>query len=263
MNQILDGARVILCLSFLIYASWSDYKTREVSNKVWIILGPLALALTGIQFVVYLPQLITTYVLSFAITSALAIAIFYVGGFGGADAKALMCIALALPVYPSHFLTQPANVISPLFPLTVFTNSVLLGALSVFYALFRNILWKIRNKESLFEGVESSSFGRKILALVSGYKVKISKLEKSHLYPLEDVEVNDLGEKKRKLMVFPSDEERDEIVARVAENAREQKIEGGVWATPGLPLLIFVTAGLIIALFYGDLIWILLSSILG
>ena len=127
MNQILDCARIILCLSFLIYASWSDYKIREVSNKVWIILGPSALALTSFQFLVYSAQpnqLLTFYVLSFAVTSGLAIIIFYVGGFGGADAKALMCIALALPVYPNHLLSQPAGFVSPLFPITIFTNSV-------------------------------------------------------------------------------------------------------------------------------------------
>jgi preflagellin peptidase FlaK len=262
VNEILDGARIILCLSFLIYASWSDYKTREVSNKVWIIFGPIALALTAFQFLVYSPQLLLTYVLSFVITSALSIAIFYAGGFGGADAKALMCIALALPVYPDNLLTYPIMA-NPLFPLTIFTNSVLLGALSVFYALFRNVLWKARNKGRVFEGLETESFGRKFVALLSGYKVKISKLESGHTYPLEDVEINDVGEKKRKLLAFPKDEEREEIVARIVENVDAEKLEGGVWATPGLPLLIFVTAGLVIALLYGDLVWILLSSLLA
>jgi preflagellin peptidase FlaK len=265
VNQIFDGSRIILCLSFLIYASWSDYKTREVSNKVWVILGPLALALTTFQFLIYSPQplqLLISYVLSFAITSALAIAIFYAGGFGGADAKALMCISLALPVYPNHLLPQPAELFSPLFPLTIFTNSVLLGALSVFYALFRNLLWIGRNRGGVFEGLETESFGRKILALFSGYKVKISKLERGHMYPLEDVDVNDKGEVKRKLIVFPKDEEREEIVARILENVKEESLDGGVWVTPGLPLLIFITAGLIIALAYGDIVWILLSSFL-
>jgi preflagellin peptidase FlaK len=262
VNQIFDGARIILCLSFLIYASWSDYKTREVSNKVWVILGPLALALTTFQFLIYSPQLLLSYILSFVITSALAIAIFYAGGFGGADAKALMCISLALPVYPNHLLPQPAELFSPLFPLTIFTNSVLLGALSVFYALFRNLLWKARNRGGVFEGLETESVGRKILALVSGYKVKISKLERGHMYPLEDVDVNDKGEVKRKLIVFPKDEEREEIVARILENVKEESLDGGVWVTPGLPLLIFITAGLIIALAYGDIVWILLSSFL-
>jgi len=82
------------------------------------------------------------------------------------------------------------------------------------------------------------------------------------MYPLEDVEVNDKGEVKRKLLVFPKDEEREEIVARILENVKEEKLDGGVWATPGLPLLIFITAGLIIALAYGDIVWILLSSFL-
>jgi preflagellin peptidase FlaK len=265
MNQILDGARIILCLSFLVYASWSDWKTREVSNKVWVIMGPAALALTGLQFLFYSSQplqLLQTYVLSFAITSVLAVAVFYAGGFGGADAKALMCIALALPVYPSYILSLPTGLFSPLFPLTIFTNSVLLGALSVFYALLRNLLWKARNRGSLFDGLDEESFGRKVLAVVSGYKVKLSKLQTNHLFPLEDVEVNADGETKRKLMVFPKDEEQEEIVSRIAENIQKKKLENEVWVTPGLPLLIFVTAGLIVALTYGDIVWILLSAFL-
>jgi preflagellin peptidase FlaK len=265
VNQILDGARILLCASFLIYASWSDWKTREVSNKVWVILGPSALALTGAQFLFFSSQplqLLQSYVLAFAVTSALALVVFYVGGFGGADAKALMCIALALPVYPGHLLSQPAGLFSPLFPLTIFTNSVLLGAFTVFYALLRNLLWKTRNGGSLFDGLEAESFGRKIVALVSGYKVKLSKLKTGHMFPLEDVEVNEEGEAKRKLLVFPRDEEQEEIVSRIVENIKEERLEGGVWATPGLPLLIFITAGLIAALFYGDFVWILLSSLL-
>ena len=265
MNQILDGARLVLCLSFLIYASWSDYKTREISNKVWAILGPLSLALTGFQFLVYSPeplQLIISYILSFAITSILAIVIFYVGGFGGADAKALMCIALALPVYPKHFLSQPPGFVSPLFPITIFTNSVLLGALSIFYALFRNLLWKVRNKGGIFDGLETESLGRKILALFSGYKINVSKLEKGFMYPLEDVEVNDGEETRRKLLVFPKDEEREDIVARILTKVGKENLEGGVWVTPGLPLIIHITLGLLIALIYGDTVWILLSSVL-
>ena len=266
MNQILDGARIILCLSFLIYASWSDYKTREVSNKVWVVLGPLALALTGFQFLAYSPQPLqfaVSYVLSFAITSGLAFAVFYAGGFGGADAKALMCISLALPVYPNHLLSQPVGFISPLFPITIFTNSVLLGALSVFYALFRNILWIGRNKEGVFEGLEAESFWHKILALISGYKVKMSKLKNGHMYPLEDVEVNDYGEKRRKLLVFPKDEEREIILSRIQENIKQENLEGEIWTTPGLPLLIFITLGLIISLVYGDIVWISLSFFLS
>jgi len=82
------------------------------------------------------------------------------------------------------------------------------------------------------------------------------------MYPLEDIDVNDEGDRKRKLLVFPKDEEREEIVARILENVKKERLDGEVWATPGLPLLIFITAGLIIALAYGDIVWILLSAFL-
>jgi archaeal preflagellin peptidase FlaK len=260
MNQILDTARVVLCLGFLIYASWSDYKTREVSNKVWIIFGPVALALTGLQFLVFSSQpfeLIIMYLLSFAITSGLAIAVFYVGGFGGADAKAFMCIALGLPIYPNSLLA-PAGFVSPLFPITIFTNSVLLGALSVFYTLFRNILWSVRKKDSLFHGLKNESFGHKLLAVISGYKVEISELEKGHMYPLEDIASVDY-EPKRKLLTFPKYEEREDIIRRLKENFKDNY---EVWVTPGLPLLIFIAVGLLIALIYGDIVWTVLQLVL-
>ena len=230
---------------------------------VWAILAPSALTLTAFQFLMFAPELLYTFVLPFVITSALALALFYAGAFGGADAKALICLSLALPAYPVHLLQQPYGFVPLLFPITVFTNAVLLAALSVFYALLRNLLWKGRNEEGLFEGLEKESVGRKILTLLCGYKVKISKLEKvDHIYPLEDVYVNETGENRRKLLVFPKDEERGEIVARILEAADEGKLEDEVWATPGLPMLIFITAGLIIALAYGDIVWIILRSVL-
>jgi preflagellin peptidase FlaK len=266
LNEILDATRIGFCLSFLIYASWSDYKTREVSNKVWIILGPITLILTSFQILVYSVQPIQAiifYVLSFGVTSILAIIIFYIGGFGGADAKALMCIALALPVYPNNLLPLPPGFISPLFPITIFTNSVLLGALSVFYALFRNLFWKIENKRDIFEGLENESIGKKILALFSGYKINLSKLKTGHMFPLEDIEVNDEGTNKRKLLAFPNDEEREEIITRLTKNIKKKELDAGIWVTPGLPLLIFITLGTIVALSYGDIVWILISSILG
>ena len=261
MNQVLDAARIVLCLSFLVYASWRDYKTREVSNKVWVIFGPIALVLTGLQILLFSSQpfqMTIFYVLSFAITSGLAVAIFYVGGFGGADAKALMCIALVLPVYPEYLLSRSVGFVSPLFPITIFSNSVLLGALSVFYALFRNLLWKTKHKMMLFEGLKNQSVGRKIVAIISGYKVKLSKLENSHMFPLEDVALNESNEKEKKLLVFPDYDEREDIISRIKENTPD----GWVWATPGLPLLIFITAGLIVALTYGDIIWFLLGPLI-
>jgi preflagellin peptidase FlaK len=257
-----EVARVALSLLFLLYASWSDWKQREVSNKVWIVFAPLAFSFTIVQFVLYTQGLLLGYLISFALTSVIAIALFYAGAFGGADAKALMCIALALPS-PVR-LVSSVSLYLPIFPLTVFSNSVLLAALSAVYALFRNFIWKLRANSGLFAGFENESALRKITVLITGYKVEPASLEKTpHSYPLEDITFKEDGSTERKLMAFPNDETREAIVARIVSASKDGKIQDGVWATPGLPLLIFITAGLIIALFVGDLIWIFLRLFLA
>lgn len=265
MNEVLDGLRVLVSLIFLVYASWSDLKKREVSNKIWMIFAPLALALTSLQFFVFSPESLYTFVLSFVITSVLSITLFYAGAFGGADAKALMCLSLALPSYPTDLLQQPSfGLVSPLFPISVFCNAVLLAALSVFYVLSRNYLWKRRTGKRLFEGFEKESISRKILTAISGYKAKVVELKKKEfLYPLEDIRVGETGESERKLIVMPNDEEREEIVKRILEASHEAKLQTDVWVSPGLPMLVFITAGLVLALVFGDVIWILLGSALG
>jgi preflagellin peptidase FlaK len=262
MNEVFDGVRVVFCLSFFAYASWSDLKTREVNNKVWIIMAPLALALTFIQFVLFSPQSLLFYVISFAITAALSVALFYVGAFGGADAKALMCLALALPVYPDNLFKFNVPRVSPIFPLTVFSNAVLLAALSVVYAILRNFFWRLRTGQRLFEGFKNESVWRKILAFLTGYKVKMAELEKGYMYPLEDISTKETGEIERKLLVLPRDEERETIVGRLVNANREGKFPNEVWATLGLPLLVFITLGFIVSLILGDLIWIILSLVL-
>jgi len=261
LNEILEAARVILSLSFLLYASWSDWKQREVSNKVWILFAPLAFLLTIIQFVFYSQRLLFSYALSFVITSAMSVALFYAGAFGGADAKALMCLALALP--SPIYLMPSVRLFLPVFPFTVFSNAVLLAAFTAVYALVRNSLWRLRNNAKLFAGLENESLWRKLTALLTGYKVEPTQLERNpHIYPLEDITAEKNGENKRMLLTFPKDETREAIVARILSAGREGKIRNHIWVTPGLPLLIFITAGLIIALLLGDLIWILLRFLL-
>jgi len=268
MNQVLDGFRFSLCFAFLLYASWNDLKTREVSNKVWIIFGPLAFTLTFIKLLRYENLELPLYGICFGLTAAFSIILFYSGGFGGADAKALMCLALALPFYPEGLLTPVWGEISPIsqsfFPITVFSNSVLLAAATAVYMFLHNVIsHRIARKKLFDEEFENESFGRKILVLITGYKVSVKKLkERWHLYPLEDLE-NVEGELKRKLVILPKDEGRNAIVERLVGAVKTRKIKDKVWATPGLPMLIFITAGLIIALFLGDIIWICISFLLG
>ena len=269
MNQIFTGTRITLCVIFFIYASWSDYKTREVSNTVWILFAPLAFTLTFLEiYMNYGFSQLPSYGICFGLTATFAIILFYSGGFGGADAKALMCLALALPFFPESLL-KPLSEISPIvqtfFPITVFSNSVLLAAATAIYMFLRNVFWHKRTGRKLFEeGHQNESLGRKILVLITGYKVSVNKLkEKWHLYPLEDAEENSEKGFKRKLVLIPKDEDRNTIVERLTKAVEAGKIQDTIWATPGLPMLIFITAGLIIALFFGDIVWTCIRLLLG
>ena len=261
------GASITVSLVVLFYASWSDYKTREVSNRVWVIYAPIAIALSLAELLLYEPSQWPLYGLSVGVTVGLALLLFYAGGFGGADSKALMCIAVALPFAPLAVFT-PLLAVSPtsqvIFPITIFGNAVLFAAASGIYMILRNIIWHKKTKTKMFPGsLASESIGKKFLVLITGYKMKVSKVkEKWHLFPMEDVDTQFINVK-RKLVIVPHDEGREKIVGRLSKATEEGKIDGYVWATPGLPMLIFVTAGLIVALFLGDFVWLLVRFVLG
>ena len=265
MLLYIEASRIALASIFFLYASWSDYKTREVSNTVWILFAPLAFTATFLELLFYDSTLLYLYGLCFALTSVFAITLFYLGGFGGADAKALICLALTLPFYPEKLLTPLSGEISIIsqnfLPFTVFSNSVIIAAATAIYIFIRNIVWHKKSGTSLFEeNHQKESFWRKLLVLITGYKVPIKKLkEKWHYYPLEDVEEKSENELQRKLIVMPNEEEREAVVERLAKAIENGKIQDMVWASPGLPMLIFITAGLITALLFGDFVWMFVN----
>ena len=270
MQEIFAAAKVTLSLAFLFYASWSDYKTREVSNRVWAVYAPIALVLSLAELLLYAPSQLPFFALSFGLIAGFALLLFYTGGFGGADSKALMCIALALPFAPQTLFTPIfTGAISPIsqfiFPITIFSNAVLFAAASGIYMVLRNLVWHKQNGTKMFQGtLASESIGKKLIILITGYKVTVAKLkEKWHVFPMEDLAEDDEKTLKRKLVVIPRDEGREKIVERLSKAVAAGKIDAYVWATPGLPMLIFVTLGLIVALLFGDVVWLLVRFVLG
>ena len=271
MQAIFAAARVAVTLAFLLCASWSDYKSREVSNRVWAVFAPIALVLTLAELLLYDSSQLTFFGISVGVTVGFALLLFYTGAFGGADSKAFMCIALALPFFPVSIITPLLSEgLSPLsqmiFPITILSNSVLVAALSALYLLLRNLARRATTGQALFEDTLSrESLGKKILVLVTGQKFSLDELKaKWHIYPMEDIVNPDAeGQPERKLVIVPKDEGRDEILARLSKSIQEGKIGSKIWATPGLPMLIFVTIGLILALTLGDLVWFLVARFFG
>ena len=263
-EAIFAAASVAVTLTFLVYASWRDYGEREVSNKVWIFYAPIALALSLSELFLYDFAKLPLFALSVGLTVALAFLLFYSGGFGGADSKALMCIAIALPFAP-EILSSPLlnSGLSPIskviFPITIFSNGVLFAAVSGIYILLHNLVWHMRTGKKMFVGtLAKEPSWKKFLVLITGYKVTVDKLKaKWHIFPLEDFDDHAETDLKRKLIIVPHEEGRDKIVARLSEAIDTQKIDNYVWATPGLPMLIFITLGLIVALIFGDIVWLI------
>jgi preflagellin peptidase FlaK len=257
---------VAVSLTILFYASWSDYKTREVTNKAWAVYAPIALALTLAELLLFEPAQLPFFGLSFGVTAGIALLLFYTGGFGGADSKALMCIALALPFAPLAPLI--ADAVSPIslvvFPMTIFGNAVLFAAASGVYMILRNMVWHRKNKTQMFPGtLASESAGKKFLVLITGYKMNVERVkEKWHIFPMEDVDDRSV-DLNRKFVIVPRDEGRDKIVERLSNAVEAGKIDRYVWATPGLPMLIFVTLGLVVALLFGDVVWLVVRAVLG
>ena len=256
MYPLLDLVKVFVSMVFLIAASLYDLKYREVPDKLWLIYAPVGLLLTLTQAVTLDLKLLQVIGLSILVTSILSIAIFYLGLFGGADAKALICLSLTIPTPPTF---KKAFNALPLFPLTIFNNSVLTATLLTLAFLIYNLIWKFKTRKGLFHDLEGEPVYRKLIALMTGYKIEVGKLaEKRFTYPLEEAEIDENGKVVRRLVLSARLEEDEELERRL-NSLRGLRCE--VWATPALPFLIFITIGFFVSLVAGDLIYTLIKTI--
>jgi hypothetical protein len=88
------------------YAAFSDWKTGEVSNKVWwyALVGGLFTALeTAVFFSVGLLIITVSYIIASIVVGFVS---FGFGG-GGADSKALMTIGVSAPLFPLWSMFWP------------------------------------------------------------------------------------------------------------------------------------------------------------
>lgn len=208
--------------------------------------------------------LLFTFFLSFFLITGISLVFFYLDLFGGADAKALICLSLATPNYPTIF--SPAlRMVLPFFPLSIFNNTVFLSTLMVVYTFIRNIVWRLKTGRKLFEGFESESPLKKLVVLFIGYKMMISDLmTRKYLYTIEEMKENKHGEITRKLSVFKHSEvEKGRNLMKIKELAGRGVLSGEIWVTPTLPLLVFITAGFVMALFLGDIVYWLVTFFFG
>ena len=164
------------------------------------------------------------------IVAPIVLIIWRIGFFGGADAFAIVVLAALVPQ-----ITLTDEMITPF---TILTNAVIISIIPLFFNLFRNLI-ELARKNDIFEGF-NEPLGKKITAMFLGYKAKNPK----YGFSLEKK-----AGKGKKL----------NLVLHHAEYA-EFCTKPNTWITPGVPYMLFITAGFIAQLFFGDIIFKLFSS---
>ena len=251
---LLQITAIAVTLFFFAVGSVLDLRSREVDDRVWLAYAPIGLALTVINVLVDPSRIILT-VASAAIACVLAFGLFYLGLFGGADAKAIMCLGVSMPLVPLGF-PGFLGYAHPFFPIPVLVTGFICSALVAVWFGLKNLVTYSRSGSAMFQGLEHESRWRKALAMISGYRTEISRLRGVfYLYPMEEI-VETPGGARRSFKLFVGAEvDRDKMVSEFSNAYSRLNLQGQVWATPGLPMLVFLTLGLVLTLVLGDVLF--------
>lgn len=223
LENNLDGVRLALALSMLGYASYSDLKSREISDFLWIVFGGISVVL--IFFSPDMMHFLTNLGFSLII-APVAIVIWRLGFFGAADAFGLIVLVTLAPEFSfSNGLITP---------FTTLTNSALLSVVPIIFNLSRNLLAIMRHQD-IFNGLETESARNKILALFLGYRAKNPRF-------------SFLIEKKDGM------NRKFDFSLKNADNVDFCSAQDS-WVTPGIPYIIYITSGFVAQLVYGDIIF--------
>jgi len=139
----------LIAVPALGWAAWRDVQTRRLPNRLWYPLLAVGLLTLVWDSLGHLPvagvedRLFLVRVgISLLVVVPLAYGLWWIGGFGGADAKALMTLAILFPTYPVFYLASgaypPVATDVGVFSMTILTNAVLVGLAYPVYLGVRN-----------------------------------------------------------------------------------------------------------------------------
>ncbi|MCS7094397.1 MAG: prepilin peptidase [Thaumarchaeota archaeon] len=217
----------------LAVASYMDLKRREVDDWVWMLLSsltlPLTLYLCLLRWDTQYPLIVAA---SVALSSLLALIFYKFEFYGGADAKAVISLALALPAsfYGNRF--------HPFYPITTLLNGLLVSlSVPVSLLTYNLVVRPVLRGEPVFAGLEGLPLHKRIGALFLGTRVDWPKTFWAKI----------LLKNGERLSLSPP-----------LENYFPNPLSGTperTWATPGIPLIIFIALGHALNVLYGDLLF--------
>jgi len=216
--------RILSALAMLSIATTIDIWKREIHDILWIVFGAISIVL------IFFEPNITNSVINIGISlivAPVALLIWRVGIFGGADALGLIVLAALAPQ-----LSLSGNTVTPL---TTLTNAIIISIAPIFLNLFRNLI-AISRHRNIFEGFEETRL-KKISALFLGYRAKNPK----YSFSIEKIEGN---------------HKKIDFSFHHAENTKFcDKLD--TWVTPGMPYILYITAGFVVQLLFGDIVFII------
>jgi preflagellin peptidase FlaK len=154
---------------------------------------------------------------------------------GGADAKAMMAIAILVPFYP--YFSE--------FPLLQFASGRVADAMELFFPFaFLVLMNSVFFVVWVFLGFLVFNGTKKDLGfpeMLLGYKMDIDEVENKFVWPMERI-----VDGERVLVLFPRKIEKDNL-----DKLREMDVKR-IWVTPKIPFIVFITAGFAISIFLGN-----------
>jgi preflagellin peptidase FlaK len=239
--------RILLAAGMLSSASFLDIRKREVSDLLWVVFGILAFVVYALEFAYGMTFNLLTTAIPISIAAAISFGVYKSGLFGGADALALVMLAVILPTFDGGFVNQilPGGsefLLHPITPIIVLSNAVIFSLSQIGFNVASNAKYAWKNPGKLFEGLEHESLSRKIVASIVGYR---TSSRPGYAFPIEDI-----VDGRRRFSFAPGSAETAEYESR-----------NNVWVTPGTPFLVFMLAGFVAMFVVGDVSALIFSEI--
>lgn len=245
---LLDLVRNAFSVLLLAYACAQDLKDREIDDRTWKLLLAGAAAINSLGVIVGSVDAATWLILA-TLQSLVFWALHHFGAYGGADAECLICLSFMYPTTIDHVI-KGLTTGSFTTAVSTFDNAIVLSLTYIPLNLLINAGLMLRGVD-VYEGLEKESVLRRIGALFLLRKTSASELSKDKDKFMAAERLDDQGIRHIAFSRNVNDERSSDSTG---EGSNYE------FATPLMPLLLFILAGFVVERLYGDL---LLSFSLG